>query len=48
MSKPTDITRAKFSEGSITLHKNNEIKINICIRTIHPLRCPIFFVRYGI
>ena len=27
ISKPTDITTAKFSEGSITLHKNNEIKI---------------------
>ena len=29
-------------------YKKSEIKIRICIKTIQPLRCPIFFVKKGI
>ena len=34
---PTDINKAKFCVGFITLQTNRLIRMIICIRTIHPL-----------
>ena len=46
--KPTETTKAKFSDGSSKLQRASESKMIICIKTIHPLLWPIFFVKYGI
>ena len=45
---PTVINNAKFSEGFITLQTNKLNKIINCIKTIHPLLWPSFFVSIGI
>ena len=39
---------AKFCVGFITLQIKRLKRMIICIRTIHPLLCPIFFVKKGI
>ena len=43
-----DINKAKFCVGFITLQTNKLNKIIICIKTIHPLLWPSFFVNNGI
>ena len=48
ITRPIDISSAKFSDGFIKLHSTNEIKITNCIKTIQPRLWPIFFVRKGI
>ena len=48
MTSPTLINKARFCVGFIKLQINKLIKIIICIRTIHPLLWPNFFVKSGI
>ena len=45
---PTEINNAKFCVGFIKLQTNKLSKIAICIKTIHPLLWPSFFVKNGI
>ena len=44
----TVINKAKFCVGFIKLQTNKLNKIAICIKTIHPLLWPSFFVKKGI
>ena len=45
---PTVISKAKFCVGFIKLQTTKLDKIVICIKTIHPLLWPSFFVKNGI
>ena len=45
---PTQNLALLISIGLIILQKKRQTKINICIKTIHPLLWPIFLVKYGI
>ena len=35
--RPTVMTSARFSDGSIKLQRPSDTKMMICIKTIHPL-----------
>ena len=48
MINPIEINNAKFSVGFIKLHTTKLSKIASCIKTIHPLLWPSFFVKSGI